>query len=576
VEYAFDSDGRYYEGRADLNIQLDLSVRSNLSHEQLRERILLAWTLFRCEHPLAQSKALSRQSYMDEPKVATPPVYSVVDVPKDESAAIANGRDSLVFLEDHFSHVDPYDFWLHAQNSSRVVDAAQSLSKCFVYPMTPPSQPGGLTTLRFLAVMGHQITDGLTNYTWMRSFIHLLNKPLPDLHSALRDNITPNALLSRLPPPQESLYPPITGSLARKRWFWALTRILRHVRKPHPPGFPNPLARSTPLEKTPCLPQTYAPILSYTRPPPLLTLPIFAKASPAAAARLTHLCRTARVSVGAGCFALAALSMMEFHERLEPTTPLNARKPFITGFPLNPRPFLREPVPAESLMLAFSDGIELPFLPSYLPLETRLKLLAKRAQAQLAVYQKRDPTAMLSADDDDAGALRYYMGSRGPGRMLQTQYLGSLERAGEKLPAELRGENGSSSSGGSSNANPQGAYPMRPNSTLQTCGVSSVGRRDALIGPGMYNVQSLLNTCRTGSGKDFVADFKDIDAAVRAREGEFLIGVGGADESGLWVTCSADASALDPELMGEWRERLGEIFGELGGEERKRRGTSTL
>ena len=550
VEYAFDSDGRYYEGRADLNVQLDLSIRSNLSHEQLRERILLAWTLFRCEHPLAQSKALERQSYMDDPRVATPPIYCVVDVPENDSVAIANAQESLIFLEDHFSHVDAYDFWMHAQNSARVVDAAKSLSKCFVYPFTPPSQPGGLTTLRFLAVIGHQITDGLTNYTWMRSFIHLLNKPLPELHSALSKDITPTVLLSRLPLPQESLYPLITGSLARKRWFWALTRILRHVRKPHRAGFSNPLRRATPIKTSP-LPPTFAPVLDYTHLPPLTTLPVFAKAPPAATARLTHLCRSTGVSVGAGCFALAALLMMEFHERIEPSTPLSDRKPFITGFPLNPRPFLREPVQAESLMLAFSDGIELPFLPSYLPLENRLKLLAKRAQKQLAVYQKRE--ALPSADD--AGAF-YYMGSRGPGRMLQTQYLGSLERANEKIPEQFRGGVKS----------PQGAYPMRPNATMQTCGVSSVGRRDAFIGPGMYDVKSLLGQ----SGKEFVADFKDIDAAVRARDGEFLIGVWGT-ESGLGLTVSADASTLDPELMKSWQARLRGIFEELEGEERKKR-----
>jgi hypothetical protein len=251
--------------------------------------------------------------------------------------------------------------------------------------------------------------------------------------------------------------------------------------------------------------------------------------------------------------------MMEFHERAEPNVPLSERKPFITGFPLNPRPFLREPVAAESLMLAFSDGIELPFLPSYLPLENRLKLLAKRAQEQLAVYQKRDrlPSA------DEAGAF-YYMGSRGPGRMLQTQYLGSLERANEKIPAEFRGE---------SHKNPQGAYPMRPNATMQTCGVSSVGRRDVFIGPGMYDVRTPLSGS-DGRG-DFVADFKDIDAAVRARDGEFLIGVWGT-ESGLGLTVSADASTLDPELMGEWQGRLSEIFREMGDSERKERGEASL
>jgi hypothetical protein len=114
VEYSFDSDGRYYEGRADLNVQLDLSIKSSLDKEQLRERIELAWALFQCEHPLAQSKALPYQSYMEESSVVMPQVYSVVDVPKDEGDAVENAKASLVFLEDHFEDVDAYDFWLHA------------------------------------------------------------------------------------------------------------------------------------------------------------------------------------------------------------------------------------------------------------------------------------------------------------------------------------------------------------------------------------------------------------------------------------------------------------------------------
>lgn len=538
VEYAFDSDGRYYEGRADLNVQLDLSIKSKLSKEDLRERVVLAWALFQCEHPLAQSKALERQSYMDEPGNVTSPIYSVVDVPKEESAAIDNARANVVFLEDHFEDVDPYDFWLHAQNTGRVVNAAQSLAKCFVYPTK--LREDGTGSLRFLIVIGHQVTDGLTNYNWMRSFIHILNKSLPDLHAALQTDIAPEALLARLPPPQESLYPHITGSKARQRWFWALTRILRHIRKPHQAGFSNPLARKSPVKPS-ALPPTYASVLEYSRIPPLNTIPVFAKGSLVATTRLNRICRSASVSVGAGCFALAALLMMEFYEHREPNIPPSARKPFITGFPLNPRPFLSTPVAAESLMLAFSDGIELPFLPSSLPLESRLRLLARRAQKQLAVYQKRE---RLSTDAERF----YYMGSRGPGRMLQTQYVSSLERANDKIPLELRKGN---------SKGPQGEYPMRPNATVQTCGVSSVGRRDALVGPGMYDVNAEL-----GEGKEFVADFRDIQAAVRVRDGEFLVGVGGA-EDGLWVTVSADASNLDPVLMGEWRARLEEIFGEM-------------
>jgi hypothetical protein len=37
-------------------------------------------------------------------------------------------------------------------------------------------------------------------------------------------------------------------------------------------------------------------------------------------------------------------------------------------------------------MLAFGDGLALPFLPSYLPLEGRFKLLAKQADRQLRTF----------------------------------------------------------------------------------------------------------------------------------------------------------------------------------------------
>jgi hypothetical protein len=80
----------------------------------------------------------------------------------------------------------------------------------------------------------------------------------------------------------------------------------------------------------------------------------------------------------------------------------------------------------------------------------------------------------------------------------------------------------------------------------------------------MYDVKAAL-----GEGREFVADFKDIQSAVRVRDGEFLIGVGGA-EDGLWVAVSADSSNLDPVLMGEWRTRLEEVFREMEEQEKQK------
>lgn len=100
---------------------------------------------------------------------------------------------------------------------------------------------------------------------------------------------------------------------------------------------------------------------------------------------------------------------------------------------------------------------------------------------------------------------------------------------------------------------------MRPNATTQTCGVSSVGRRDALIKRGMYDVDA-------DDGKDFVADFRDTKANVRVRDGEFLVGVGGADD-GLFAAVSVDTMSLDPRLVEEWRVRFESILEDDNGED---------
>jgi hypothetical protein len=120
------------------------------------------------------------------------------------------------------------------------------------------------------------------------------------------------------------------------------------------------------------------------------------------------------------------------------------------------------------------------------------------------------------------------------------QYISSFERTQAMLPQELR-----------SGINPQGNLPARPNGSTQTCGVSSVGRREALIKPGDYDLND--------ESKDFVADFRSSFAGVRPRDGEFLVGVGGSDE-GLWVNASVDGSTNDPALIEEWRRRFEEIL----------------
>lgn len=62
--------------------------------------------------------------------------------------------------------------------------------------------------------------------------------------------------------------------------------------------------------------------------------------------------------------------------------------------------------------------------------------------------------------------------------------------------------------------------------------------------------------------KDFAADFQDLVASVRAREGEFLVGAGGT-KSEIFVAASADISTMDAGLVGRWRDRMTHVLDEV-------------
>lgn len=529
----FDSDGRYHEGRADMNVQLEVEIKSRLTAEDFRERILFAWTCLRCKHLLLQAKAVSTKGFYGSETKAGTDVCFAVDVPGSVSQAVEDAGQQLVFLEDHYDYIDPWDFWTHCQNTGRVVDPAKALANMFVLPLEPLATGRG--RLRVLKVGSHAIQDGLAMHIWMRDFVHFLNVPVPGLRKQLKSLLEPAALFRRLPLPQEALYPPISGSRARQRWFWLLTRILRHVRRPHPAGFGNPLRRPQPCNAAVPLSPVYSSVLDYTRLPPLNSNVCFVRTSLRNTRRLHRLCREVGASVGAGCFALAAMIMMEFHERQEPQINLADRRPFISGFPLDPRAFFNHHVEPDSLMLAFCDGISLPFLSSDLDLEGRLRLLIRQAHRQLAAFQKRPK--IKGADE----AIQQ-MGSRGAGRLLATQYVSLVERLEAWKPEHLRQD-----------VSPQGQYPHRPNDSMQTCGVSSTGRREAIIRNGMYDLDD--------DKQDFVADYRNIHASVRPRDGEFLIGIGGA-EDGLWANLSIDGNAIDPVLVQQWRRRFETVLDE--------------
>ncbi|KAI7046473.1 hypothetical protein KC352_g46160, partial [Hortaea werneckii] len=157
------------------------------------------------------------------------------------------------------------------------------------------------------------------------------------------------------------------------------------------------------------------------------------------------------------------------------------------------------------------------------------------AHRQLATYQKRRPAG--------EEAQLHFMSSRGAGRVIANQYLIGVERSQLAIPEEWRTK---------AYNDPQGEYQARPNTTRQTNGVSSLGRRDAMIRSGMYDIEAL-------SDRDFVADFSGMKSGVRARDGEFLVGIGGS-EKGLGVGVSIDFSGNDPELVQEWKERMSHIL----------------
>lgn len=177
----------------------------------------------------------------------------------------------------------------------------------------------------------------------------------------------------------------------------------------------------------------------------------------------------------------------------------------------------------DSLMLAFSEGMTLPFLPSDLALEGRLKLLGKLAHRQLRIYQKgkRSPEGDLT------------LGTRSPSQLLPQQYLNSVELLELKSPPQQK-----------TGIKIQGAYPARQAPTLGTCGISSVGDMDQILSEGRYNVNDTT--------KEYVADYRELRGSVRPRDGEFLVGIFGSKQH-LRIAVSYDENAIDPDKARSWQ-----------------------
>ncbi|KAJ4342773.1 hypothetical protein N0V95_006867, partial [Ascochyta clinopodiicola] len=404
VETSFDADGAYYGGRADMTGTLSCEVRHQLSKEDFRRRIAAAWTCLRLRHVLLLSRRCDDEGLR----------CFKIDVPRSVEEAVRDVEESTVWVEDWYEDVDEVEFHEHALNVARVIEPEKCLSKLHVLPLR--KLPGGKTyALRFLIVMAHQISDGLSAYGWFKDFIRLLNLPPVAIEEEIRTCLHPEAVRRRLPPAQEDLYPRIVGNKARQRWIWAIVRVLRHVKKPLPPTFQNPLYRTHRRSEPLPLEPTFSKLFAYSGPnmPPMSTGHLTATLSPAASKRLTTLCRTTKLSIGAGCFALAGLAMMDTHAtlHLDPSTPPIKIPAMTASFPLNPRAFFTPPPAAESCMLAFSDGIVMPYLPASLPIEPRFLLTARTANRELRAYQKRLRTT-------DSGRVAAGLDRHSPARLL--------------------------------------------------------------------------------------------------------------------------------------------------------------
>jgi hypothetical protein len=181
-------------------------------------------------------------------------------------------------------------------------------------------------------------------------------------------------------------------------------------------------------------------------------------------------------------------------------------------------------------MLAFSEGIVMPFLPSSLPVEGRFKLVAKHANRELRMYQKR-----LKAKADTAGILD----SHSPGRLLATGYVAQIERVEAKLPLSRRS---------SSFQNPQGSSSPSTGA-MATCGVSSIGPLASFFKRGAYDLQNL-------EGKDFAADFRNVKVGVRARDNEFLVGSSTSAEGIVGFGVSYDLCAISEEAAELWKKTI--------------------
>lgn len=513
---------RYFGGRADMTSLFTMRVKHRLSKEVFRRRIVLAWANLRLRHVML----MGRTSYEE----ASRKRKFVIDLHDSRESVIDDVLRSIVWVEDHFEEIDGIEIYHHALNVGRIVEPEGCLSKLHVLPLVKMAD--GTHELRFLVVMAHQISDGMSAYNWFSDFVRILNLSEENLNEEVEAFRQEREVGRRLPPAQEDIYPRNMTNKAKERWFWAIIRVLRYLRKTNSQSFVNPLRREARLTGAVSFTPKFDKIFDYAEAskPPMNSDHMAARLSAHASQRMMNLCRSIRVSIGAGCFALAGLAMMIIYEERYPDIPNDKRLPFSASFPLNPRAFFGSNTPADSCMLAFSEGIMMPFLPSSLPIEGRFKLIATHANRELRMYQKRAKATSVG--------LQGPFNPHDPARLLANAYLGAIERADARLPEDERW-----------GANPQGDLQPSAFQSRATCGVSSIGATAQWLAAGKYDLNAVWD-----NGKDMVADFRELRQGVRARDDEFLVGSSTDAEGRVRFGVSYDENAISPEMAGRWRD----------------------
>lgn len=525
VENSFSYDGDDHEGRADLSLFCTLNLEHQLSQEELLERLILVWASLRLQHVLLMARVHEQGREKQR--------WFEIRMPDSIEEVLEDAKESMLWVKEQGASTNLDDFFIHASNTARLVDSSKSLSRLLVLP--PVSDKGSSQTEITLGlVMSHEITDGMSGYNWTSHLIRLLNTSSSALRHHLDRYRTRSEIKSRLPSAQEDLYPLIPGTSARQMWFWAVLRVLRHVRKPLPASFANPTRKAE--WKSPPLEPSYTSVLDYSpnRKPPNSSGYARVHLNASTMANISRLTSSVGGTLGAACFALVALAMMELYEERNPSMDLSSRRPMTMSFPMNPKPYFNYNRPSESCMLSFGDTFILPFLSSSLPREGRFKLLLRQCQRKLEMYQKR-----VRSPSENVSLAKY-----SPTWLLANGYLLQLDRL-----YHMRRPNGERRA----NYDPQGGLESNVDESPATNGVSNVGSLKHFFD------EEALAVKDDERSTDLIAKMTSLKGGVRAREGEFLVGSSSGTE-GLDFNVSYDASCMDEEWVEKWKQKMETIL----------------